>query len=482
MENIPNVMIIFGGSGDLAHRKLYPALFNLYRKGLIADNFAVIATARRPWSHDFLRGQVKNAVNETCEQVDAADLDRFATHFYYQSHDVTHVDHYIALKQLAQKLDEKYDCHGNRIFYMAMAPSFFGTIATHINDQKLLGTGFNRLIVEKPFGRDYETAEKLNQEIGASFDEKSVYRIDHYLGKEMIQNILPLRFANPLLKNIWNAEYIKNIQVTLAEKIGVGTRGGYYDNSGALRDMVQNHIFQIITLLAMPAPKNLTSDAIHEAKQRLLQGLQIPSYDEVSKSVVRGQYLASEHEPAYINVDQVAPDSCTETYVAGKVKFTTGPLAGVPIYFRTGKKMREKKSRIDIVLKADSDLYEKANENIMTIEIDPVSKIVLRLNGKEIVGTGLRVEDLSYAFNEEEMHQVPDGYERLLNDVFMADRTNFTHWMELAQYWRYIDAIEAAWRKQNSMAIKPDQYLPNAFGPNAADNIFENADSYWIYR
>ena len=246
--------------------------------------------------------------------------------------------------------------------------------------------------------------------------------------------------------------------------------------------MVQNHIFQIITLLAMPAPKNLTSDAIHEAKQRLLQGLQIPSYDEVSKSVVRGQYLASEHEPAYINVDQVAPDSCTETYVAGKVKFTTGPLAGVPIYFRTGKKMLEKKSRIDIVLKADSDLYEKANENIMTIEIDPVSKIVLRLNGKEIVGTGLRVEDLSYAFNEEEMHQVPDGYERLLNDVFMADRTNFTHWMELAQYWRYIDAIEAAWRKQNSMAIKPDQYLPNAFGPNAADNIFENADSYWIYR
>ncbi|MCT7835091.1 MAG: glucose-6-phosphate dehydrogenase, partial [Lactobacillus iners] len=162
MKNIPNVMIIFGGSGDLAHRKLYPALFNLYRKGLIADNFAVIATARRPWSHDFLRGQVKNAVNETCEQVDAADLDRFATHFYYQSHDVTHVDHYIALKQLAQKLDEKYDCHGNRIFYMAMAPSFFGTIATHINDQKLLGTGFNRLIVEKPFGRDYETAEKLN--------------------------------------------------------------------------------------------------------------------------------------------------------------------------------------------------------------------------------------------------------------------------------------------------------------------------------
>ena len=248
MENIPVVMIIFGGSGDLAHRKLYPALFNLYQKGLIYDHFAVIGTARRPWSHEYLQEQVVAAIKESNNSFDEKDAKEFASHFYYQSHDVTDVDHYIALKELATKLDKKYHAEGNRIFYMAMAPRFFGTIATHINDQKLVGSGFNRLVIEKPFGHDLASAEKLNQEIGESFAEDSVYRIDHYLGKEMVQNIMPLRMTNPIVNNIWCKKYIANMQVTLAESLGVGTRGGYYETSGALRDMVQNHIFQIITL------------------------------------------------------------------------------------------------------------------------------------------------------------------------------------------------------------------------------------------
>lgn len=396
MENIPVVMIIFGGSGDLAHRKLYPALFNLYQKGLIHDHFSVIGTARRPWSHEYLQEQVVEAIKESNSSFDEKDAKEFASHFYYQSHDVTDVDHYIALKELATKLDKKYHAEGNRIFYMAMAPRFFGTIATHINDQKLVGSGFNRLVIEKPFGHDLASAEKLNQEISESFAEDSVYRIDHYLGKEMVQNIMPLRMTNPIVNNIWCKKYIANMQVTLAESLGVGTRGGYYETSGALRDMVQNHIFQIITLLAMPEPKALDSDHIHEAKQELLDSLVIPTPEMVKQHFSRGQYLASDDEVEYLKADQVAPDSKVETFVAGEVNFKKGPVAGVPIYFRTGKKMKDKVSRIDIVLHHMNNLYGNAHSNNISIIIDPRSEIFFTINGKKITTEGLRRENLSY--------------------------------------------------------------------------------------
>lgn len=482
MENIPVVMIIFGGSGDLAHRKLYPALFNLYQKGLIHDHFAVIGTARRPWSHEYLQEQVVAAIKESNNSFDEKNAKEFASHFYYQSHDVTDVDHYIALKELATKLDKKYHAEGNRIFYMAMAPRFFGTIATHINDQKLVGSGFNRLVIEKPFGHDLASAEKLNQEIGESFAEDSVYRIDHYLGKEMVQNIMPLRMTNPIVNNIWCKKYIANMQVTLAESLGVGTRGGYYETSGALRDMVQNHIFQIITLLAMPEPKALDSDHIHEAKQELLDSLVIPTPEMVKKHFSRGQYLASDDEVEYLKADQVAPDSKVETFVAGEVNFKKGPVAGVPIYFRTGKKMKDKVSRIDIVLHHMNNLYGNAHSNNISIIIDPRSEIFFTINGKKITTEGLRRENLSYKFSKEEMDQVPDGYERLLHDVFVADRTNFTHCSELKQYWKFVDAVEAAWQDENKDIKQLEQYPSGEFGTESSNHIFEKDTEHWIYR
>lgn len=482
MNNIPVVLILFGGSGDLAHRKLYPALYNLYHKNLIHDHFGVIATARRPWSHDYLRQQVTQAVFENNDDVDEQEVKEFASHFYYQSHDVTHVDHYIALKDLASELDEKYQAQGNRIFYMAMAPRFFGTIATHIHDQNLTGSGFNRLVVEKPFGRDLKSAEELNKEIRASFDEDSIYRIDHYLGKEMVQNIMPLRMTNPIVKNIWNNNFVQNVQVTLAESLGVGTRGGYYETSGALRDMVQNHIFQIITLLAMPEPENLTADAIHKAKQDLLASLQIPGLDDIKKHFARGQYCAGATTPAYLEEDQVDPNSTVETFAAGQVKFNAGPLAGVPIYFRTGKEMKEKISRIDIVLKHMNNLYGTAHSNNILIIIDPTSEIYFTINGKKISTDGLRREILDYTFSKQEMGQVPDGYERLLHDVFVADSTNFTHWAELKRYWEFVDAVEDGWRKLDGEGDKPESYAPMAFGPKSANDIFDNPKEHWIYR
>lgn len=483
MKNIPVVMIIFGGSGDLAHRKLYPALFNLYEQNLIHDNFAVIATARRPWSHEYLRGQVSDAVHETHTQVNESDLKDFASHFYYQSHDVTNVEHYVTLKKLAQELDDRYSAQGNRIFYMAMSPRFFGTIATHINDQHLTSTGFNRVVVEKPFGHDLKSAEKLNKQINASFKEEDVFRIDHYLGKEMVQNILPLRFTNPLIKNIWNPKSIKNIQVTLAERLGVEARGGYYETSGAMRDMVQNHIFQIVTLLAMPEPKDLSSTSIHKAKQELLDSLVIPDDDEIKKHFVRGQYLGSDSTFAYKQEPNVDKNSTIETFAAGEIKFKKGPVAGVPIYFRTGKEFKEKKSRIDIVLKHRSNLYGQAHSNNITIEIDPNMQIFITINGKKITETGIRRENLAYTFSKEEKALIPDGYERLLHDIFVNDSTNFTHWSELKRYWQFIDAVEDDWRKEDKTG-NPQiaQYLPYRMGPKEASNIFETPTEHWIYE
>ncbi|GAA3634329.1 glucose-6-phosphate dehydrogenase [Lactobacillus hamsteri] len=483
MKNIPVVMIIFGGSGDLAHRKLYPALFNLYEQGLIHDNFAVIGTARRPWSHEYLRGQVSDAIHETHDEVDENDVKDFASHFYYQSHDVTNVEHYVTLKELAQDLDDRYCAQGNRLFYMAMAPRFFGTIATHINDQHLTGSGFNRIVVEKPFGRDLASAEELNKQITASFKEDEIFRIDHYLGKEMVQNILPLRFTNPLIKNIWNSDNIKNIQVTLAERLGVEARGGYYETSGALRDMVQNHIFQIITLLAMPEPENISADNIHKAKQELLDSLIIPDAEEIKKHFVRGQYAGSDTTFAYKQEPNVDENSTTETFAAGEVKFTKGPIAGVPIYFRTGKEFKEKKNRIDIVLKHINNPYGRAHSNNITIEIDPKSEIYITINGKRISEPGIRRENLEYTFSKEELSQVPDGYERLLHDVFVNDSTNFTHWSELKRYWEYIDAIEDAWKQENESGnVDIPQYLPYRMGPKEANHIFESATEHWIYE
>ena len=482
MNNIPVIMIIFGGSGDLAHRKLYPALFNLYEQGLIHDNFAVIATARRPWSHDFLRQQICDAVHETHAEVNENDLVAFASHFYYQSHDVTNIEHYETLKNLAQELDDRYSAQGNRIFYMAMAPKFFGTIAEHIKDQHLTSTGFKRIVVEKPFGRDLASAEELNKQITASFAEDDIFRIDHYLGKEMIQNILPMRLTNPLIKNIWNNQNIKNVQVTLAEQLGVEARGGYYETSGALRDMVQNHIFQIITLLAMPEPKDLTSQSIHEAKQKLLDSMVIPTEDEIARHFVRGQYLGSDVTFGYRQEPNVAADSNTETFVAGEVKFKKGPLADLPIYFRTGKEMREKKNRIDIVLKHMSNQYGKAHSNNISIIIDPQMQIFITINGKKINGPGIRRENLSYGFTSEDQKQVPDGYERLLHDVFVNDSTNFTHWSELKNYWKFIDHVEETWQKENENGQEPEQYLPYRMGPKSANKIFESATERWIYE
>ncbi len=285
------LIMLFGGTGgDLATRKLYPALFNLYKKGNLRDHFAVIGTARNKINDAEFQELVAKSVAK--ESDDKKLIANFASHFYYEAHDVTDVKHYSVLREKADELDKKYDLQGNRVFYISMAPpNFFGTVAKNLKTQNLLTENgeFNRLVIEKPFGRDYESAKQLNDELSASFDENQIFRIDHYLGKEMIQNIEAIRFGNTIFEALWNNRYIDNIQITLAEDLGgVEERAGYYDNSGALRDMVQNHIMQIVSLLAMEQPVAFKDVDIRSEKVKALRSLRVYDVVEASANFVRG--------------------------------------------------------------------------------------------------------------------------------------------------------------------------------------------------
>lgn len=477
------LFVIFGGSGDLAHRKLYPALFQLYLKGSLKEHFAVIGTARRPWSHEFFReGVIENLTDGTEQQ-----QHDFAEHFYYQSHDVKDSAHYVALKNVIDELDQKYEIGGNRLFYMAMAPALFGTIAEHLRSEHLLShDGYNRLIIEKPFGHDYDSALELNNAIVSTFDKDQVFRIDHYLGKEMVQNIPFIRFANPFLDAVWNKDYIDNIQITLAESLGVEERGGYYETSGALRDMVQNHIMQIIAMLAFPRPEKYDDREINQAKSEVFASLPVYSAEEVQTKFVRGQYGkdAEVKEEAYRDADKVDSDSTVETFVAGEVDLNLPQWQGVPFYVRTGKRLPAKKTRIDVVFKADtSKLFgdQQPANPVLTIQVEPESGISLTLNGKEI-GTSSLIEahQLQYLLDDDQQKQVPDAYERLLLEAILGKQGNFAQWEGMAGSWHFVDAIRAAWGQEDETDFP--NYQSGTMGPKAADELLTKTGRHWIYQ
>ncbi|MDN6251008.1 MAG: glucose-6-phosphate dehydrogenase, partial [Tetragenococcus koreensis] len=389
-----NVLItIFGGTGDLAKRKLYPSLFRLYQKGNLSDNFAVIGTARRPWSDETYHEVVKESIASF--QPSDKEAQDFASHFYYQSHNVKDTDHYDVLNNLSDRLDEKYDIQGNRIFYLAMSPNFFGTIVSRLKSQGMLDTkGYHRVIIEKPFGNDYQSATQLNDEINQVFSEEEIYRIDHYLGKEMIQNISAIRFANLIFESIWNNRYIDNIQISLAEEVGVEERGGYYDQSGALKDMVQNHILQMLSLLAMEPPVAFSEKEIRTEKIKALESIRMYSEEEVRNNFVRGQYVEGEIDnhsfKGYRDEENVDENSLTETFVAGKFLIDNFRWSGVPFYIRTGKHLTEKGTRINVVFKqvpvnvfknSVTGPYEqkRLEPNVLTIYIQPTEGFSLTI-------------------------------------------------------------------------------------------------------
>jgi glucose-6-phosphate 1-dehydrogenase len=484
--NPKSLIVIFGATGDLAKRKLFPSIYKLYQKGKLAEEFAVVGVARRPLSDEEFRSYVKQSVEDSTKQ--ELKNDTFTSHFYYHSLDVTSTASYQKLKSLLERLDETYNVPGNRIFYLAMAPEFFGTITAHLKSEGLTATnGWKRLVIEKPFGHDLKTAKQLNQEIRKAFSEKEIFRIDHYLGKEMVQNIEVIRFANAIFEPLWNNRFIANIQITSSETLGVEDRGRYYDHSGALRDMVQNHMLQMVALLAMEPPIKLTTDEIRSEKVKVLRALRPIAHDEVDQYFVRGQYgrgvVKGKEVVGYREENNVDPNSNTETFVAGKLMIDNFRWAGVPFYIRTGKRMTEKSTKIVVQFKdVPMNLYYRTSEtiapNLLVIHIQPDEGITLHLNAKksgEIMKT--TPIKLDYCNNCIDGINTPEAYEKLLYDCMRGDATNFTHWDEVAASWSFIDPISEVW--ENTKAVDFPNYEAGSMGPKAADELLQKDGFHW---
>ncbi|MEQ2526082.1 glucose-6-phosphate dehydrogenase [Bacillaceae bacterium CLA-AA-H227] len=478
--------MIFGATGDLAKRKLFPSLYRLFEKNKLSDKFAVIGVARRPLTNEEFQQSIKDSVESAIEKEDR--IEEFASHFYYHSHDVTDSDSYAALKNMANELDNRYELNGNRIFYLAMAPEFFGPIALHLKSDGLTDvTGFKRLVIEKPFGHDLESAKELNNQIRTAFSEDEVYRIDHYLGKEMVQNIEVIRFANAIFEPLWNNRFISNIQVTSSETLGVEERGRYYEKSGALRDMVQNHMIQMVALLAMEPPIRLNTEEIRSEKVKVLRALRPIEGEEIHKYFARGQYgegtLNNQSLPAYRQETMVDPSSNTETFVAGKLMIDNFRWAGVPFYIRTGKRMETKSTKIVIQFKdIPMNLYYQTEQqlkpNLLVIHIQPEEGITLHLNAKR-AGTGMEATPikLNYANKGIDGLNTPEAYEKLLYDCMRGDATNFTHWDEVALSWSFTDKISAVW--ENTKDESFPNYASGTMGPKAADELLEQDGFFW---
>ncbi|WP_081707545.1 glucose-6-phosphate dehydrogenase [Bacillus massiliigorillae] len=483
------LIMLFGATGDLANRKLYPSLYRLYKKGKITERFAVIGVARRPLTQEQFKSNIKDSVLSAIKDVDEAQLDTFVTHFTYHSHDVSNKSSYAELKALAEEMDAEYGLEGNRLFYLAMAPEFFGPITQHLKAEGLTDTnGYKRVIIEKPFGTDYETAEKLNNMIRASFEEEEIYRIDHYLGKEMVQNIEVIRFSNMMFEPLWNNRYISNIQITSSETLGVEERGRYYDKSGALKDMVQNHMLQMVALLAMEPPIKLTTDEVRSEKVRALRSLRNYSEEEVLKNFVRGQYgegtVGDTVVADYRKEPMVDPNSNTETFVAGRLKFDNFRWAGVPFYIRTGKSMAAKSTKIVVQFKdIPMNLYynptEELSPNLLVIHIQPDEGVTLHLNVRKSGQKGLTTPiRLSYSNKSVDRMNTPEAYEKLMYDCMRGDATNFTHWDEVALSWKFVDSISKAWKEKSDTDFP--NYKAGTMGPKKADDLLaEDGNEWW---
>ncbi|MFT8323112.1 MAG: glucose-6-phosphate dehydrogenase [Bacillus sp. (in: firmicutes)] len=481
------LIMIFGATGDLANRKLFPSLYRLYQKGKLS-RFAVVGVGRRTLTNEQFIQNVQNSVAESISNTNAKELETFASHFCYHSHDVTNSNSYLELKNIATDLDEKYELGGNRVFYLAMAPEFFGPIAVHLKEDGLTDvSGFKRLIIEKPFGHDLKSAQELNDQIRTAFSENEVYRIDHYLGKAMVQNIETIRFSNAIFENLWNNRYISNIQVTSSETLGVEERGRYYETSGALRDMVQNHMLQMVALLAMEPPIRLTPDEIRSEKVKVFRAMRSFEGEEVKKYFVRGQYgkgIVNDVElPSYREEQMVNPESNTETYVAGKVLIDNFRWAGVPFYIRTGKRMESKSTKIVVQFKdIPMNLYEHPEKeltpNLLVIHITPEEGITLHLNAKK-AGQNMEATPikLSYANTGIASINTPEAYEKLIDDSIKGDATNFTHWDEVALSWSYVDKISKAWAE--TPATTYPNYASGTMGPKEADELLEEDGFFW---
>lgn len=494
MENPKNlIIVIFGASGDLTSRKLMPAIYSLKNQKLLPAKYAIIGVGRTRLSQDDFRTKMKKSIIQYSEEKvsDQDQVSEFVSDTYYISLDSSVQQDYSVLKSYIKEVDDKYSIGGNYIFYMATPPNMYEKIAINLADAGLCTQegGFRRIIIEKPFGYDLESGRKLNKKLHDIMLEEQIFRIDHYLGKETVQNLLVTRFANGMFEPLWNRNYIHRIEITSAENMGVGDRGAYYDSSGALRDMVQNHLLQMVGLTAMEPPSSLDADAIRNEILKVFQSLQPIKEEDVPRQVIRGQYTASlirgECVTGYRYEKDVDQNSRTETYVAIKFFINNWRWGGVPFYMRTGKRLPTRVTEVVVHFKqTPHHLFQrdagKVSANQLIIRIQPDEGILLKFDMKE-PGAGFNVKNVNMDFHYKDLADVrlPAAYERLLHDVMLGDQTLFSRDDEVETAWKFLEPIQKAW--ENNKAIKMFGYPAGTWGPEFANDLIEGEGLNWRY-
>ncbi len=486
-------MVIFGATGDLTHRKLVPALYNLAHEGQLLQSFAIVGFARRPKTHEQFRAELRDAVTQHSrfQPINPAVWDAFAQGIFYHRSEFADTKGYQALDKFLRKLDVERGTAGNRLFYLATVPTEFEGVIEQLGANHLVqsrhGPGpSQRIVVEKPFGSSLPTAQELNHALAGVFDERQVFRIDHYLGKETVQNILALRFANEIFEPLWNQKYVDHVQITVAESLGVEGRGAYYDRSGALRDMVQNHMLQLLSLVAMEPPITLEADVIHDEKVKVLRAIRAIAPEQVQQFTVRGQYhggsIAGKQVEAYRAEPNVARDSRTETFVSLKLSINNWRWAGVPFYLRHGKRLPKQVAEIAIQFKAPPAVLFATESpvplqpNVLVLRIQPDEGIAIRMNAK-VPGTTMNIQPvkMDFRYGGSFGARSPDAYERLLHDAIIGDSTLFTRRDEVERSWQIIDAIIEGWKD----APPPVAYVAGTWGPAEADQFLEKDGRQW---
>ncbi|AAO36382.1 glucose-6-phosphate dehydrogenase [Clostridium tetani] len=458
---------IFGGTGDLAYRKLFPSLYNLYMLGSINDEYSIIGIGRRDYTKEDYLTYIQAGVKKFA-RINYSDdkFDKFSKIITYYKMDIQKEEEY---KGLIKYYKDK-DIIKNHIYYYAVAPRFFIPITKGLKNNKCYLKDA-KVIIEKPFGEDLESATYLNEQLSFVFKDKNIYHIDHYLGKEMIQNIINIRFANAIFKGIWNKDFIENIQINAFESIGVNNRGGYYDQSGALKDMVQNHLFQLLSIVAMEEPKEFNSDFIHEAQLKVLTEMKPIEDRDIDNYLVMGQY------EGYREEKDVNLKSKTETYVAMKIIIDNERWQGVPFYIRTGKKLNKRETEIIIKFKSTNKNIEG---NLLIIKIQPDEGIYLKFNIKK-PGTVDEIQKVSMDFCQscilENRINTPEAYERLLKACMDSDRSLFSKWEQIVVSWKYINKVLESYR---SYSNKLYRYKPETIGPKEAEELVKKDNHYWI--
>jgi glucose-6-phosphate 1-dehydrogenase len=497
----PCIMVICGATGDLAERKLAPALYNLMLGGFLPPEFSVVCFARRPWSDEELRNRYLDAVNKYSRNRPAKPSiwESFAKGIEYHRGDLRDPAAYVELARKLDRIDRDRGTSGNRLFYFAVPPNLYPEIVGHLDqaglavsgEERETGTrrGWTRVIVEKPFGFDLASAQMLNREIAGVFREDQVYRIDHYLGKETVQNLTVFRFGNGLFEPIWNRRYIDSVQITVAESMGVEGRGEFYHATGALRDIVQNHGLQLMATFAMDAPVEFAAEDLRDEKVKVLRAVKPMSVDEVATNAVRGQYVTGwvegEKIPSYRDEPDIPDDSETETYVAVKLGIDSWRWAGVPFYIRAGKALPSRVTEIAVQFKrAPLALFARAgagaqiDPNILAIRVQPDEGILLRF-GAKVPGQGLQIRNVNMDFRYGSSFAVdsPEAYETLLLDAMIGDASLFTRNDEVERAWVILDPILSAWHEGEGGALH--FYAAGSWGPPAADELVERDGRAW---